>query len=112
MVVFVFCILQNYRKYSIRYRDFLENNGVTLSICQVRWYTTRFNRSFVKFVQVQPYMLHLWFSFGVFVGALLMISSVVILCLTLYKAFTQNAPDQVLTPVVSVCRHKYYLVNT
>ncbi|XP_015760000.1 PREDICTED: membrane-bound transcription factor site-2 protease-like [Acropora digitifera] len=93
-------LLKNYRKYSIRYRDFLENNGVTLSICQVRWYTTRFNRSFVKFVQVQPYMLHLWFSFGVFVGALLMISSVVILCLTLYKAFTQNAPDQVLTPVM------------
>ncbi|KAK2550231.1 Membrane-bound transcription factor site-2 protease [Acropora cervicornis] len=93
-------LLKNYRKYSIRYRDFLENNGVTLSICQVRWYTTRFNRSFVKFVQVQPYMLHLWFSFGVFVGALLMISSIVILCLTLYKAFTQNAPDQVLTPVM------------
>lgn len=107
----MFCILQNYRKYSRKYKDFLENNGVTLSICQVRWYTTRFNRSFAKFGQVQPYMLHLWFSIGIFVGALLMISSVVILCLTLYKACMQNAPDQVLTPVVSVCCHKYYLVN-
>ena len=67
----------------------------------MRWYTTRFNRSFVRFGQIHPYLLHVWFSVGVLVGVLLMVASVVILCLTLYKAFAQDAPEQVLTPVVS-----------
>ena len=31
-----------------------------------------------------------------------MVASVVILSLTLYKAFTKDAPEQVLTPVVSL----------
>ncbi|XP_068757031.1 membrane-bound transcription factor site-2 protease-like isoform X1 [Montipora capricornis] len=92
--------LQNYRKYSRKYKEFLENNGLSLSLCHVRWYTTRFNRSFVRFGQIQPYLLHLWFSFGVLVGSLLMVTSVVVLSLTLYKAFSRDAPEQVLTPVM------------
>lgn len=93
-------LLKNYRKYSRRYKEFLENNGVSLSICQVRWYTTSFNRSFVRFGKMHPYLLHVWFSVGVVVGVLLMFASVVILCLTLYKAFAKDAPEQVLTPVM------------
>lgn len=50
---------------------------------------------------MHPYLLHVWFSVGVVVGVLLMFASVVILCLTLYKAFAKDAPEQVLTPVVS-----------
>ena len=34
-------------------------------------------------------------------GALLMVASVVILSVTLYKAFAKDVPEQVLTPVVS-----------
>ena len=67
----------------------------------MRWYTTQFNRSFFKYGHVQPYLLHLWFSVGVLVGALLMVASVVILSVTLYKAFAKDVPEQVLTPVVS-----------
>lgn len=93
-------LLKNYRKYSRKYKEFLENNGLSLSLCHVRWYTTRFNRSFVRFGQIQPYLLHLWFSFGVLVGSLLMVTSVVVLSLTLYKAFSRDAPEQVLTPVM------------
>lgn len=93
-------LLKNYRKYSQRYKEFLENNGISLSICQVRWYTTSFNRSFVRFGKMHPYLLHVWFSVGVVVGVLLMFASVVILCLTLYKAFAKDAPEQVLTPVM------------
>lgn len=100
-MVFWILFFQNYRKYSRRYKEFLENNGISLSICQVRWYTTRYNRSFVRFGQIHPYLLHVWFSVGVLVGVLLMVASVVILCLTLYKAFAKDAPEQVLTPVVS-----------
>ncbi|CAH3121526.1 unnamed protein product [Pocillopora meandrina] len=92
--------LGNYRKYSRRYKEFLENNGISLSLCQVRWYTTSFNRSFVRFGKMHPYLLHVWFSVGVVVGVLLMFASVVILCLTLYKAFAKDAPEQVLTPVM------------
>ncbi|KAL9968826.1 hypothetical protein ACROYT_G020963 [Oculina patagonica] len=109
-------LLKNYRKYSRRYKEFLENNGISLSLCQVRWYTTRFNRSFVRFGQFHPYLLHMWFSVGVLVGALLMVASVVILCLTLYKAFAKDAPEQVLTPVmpgvnVPWSQVLYYLVT-
>lgn len=109
-------LLKNYRKYSRKYKEFLENNGVSLSLFQVRWYTTRFNRSFFRFGQIQPYLLHLWFSIGVLVGALLMVTSVVILSLTLYKAFAKDAPEQVLTPVmpgvnVPWSQVLYYLVT-
>ena len=56
----------------------------------------------MRFGQIQPYLLHLWFSFGVLVGSLLMVTSVVVLSLTLYKAFSRDAPEQVLTPVVGI----------
>ena len=34
-------------------------------------------------------------------GALLMVASVLILSVTLFKAFAKDVPEQVLTPVVS-----------
>lgn len=107
-ILFCYCF-QNYRKYSRRYKEFLENNGISLSLCQVRWYTTRFNRSFVKLGQFHPYLLHMWFSVGILVGVLLMVASVVILCLTLFKAFAKDSPEQVLTPVVSFIQFQYYV---
>ena len=53
----------------------------------------------------------MWFSIGILVGVLLMVTSVVILCLTLYKAFAKDSPEQVLTPVVSLTQFQYYVLR-
>ncbi|KAK3734053.1 hypothetical protein QZH41_015835, partial [Actinostola sp. cb2023] len=90
----------NYRRYSRKYKELLEDNGITLSPCQIRWYTTRYNRWFTKIGQCNPYLLHAWLTVGVWVGVTLMFSSVAVLAMTLYKAFTKDAPEQILTPVM------------
>ncbi|EDO41093.1 predicted protein [Nematostella vectensis] len=100
LVFIVNAVLKNYRKYSRRYKEFLEDHGITMSLCQIRWYTTQLNRWFIWFGRLHPYLLHLWFSLGVFVGVGLMALSVMVLSLTLYQAFTKEAPEQVLTPVM------------
>lgn len=46
----------------------------------------------------------MWLTVGVFAGVTLMFTSVIVLTMTLYKTFTKEAPEQILTPVVS-----YYL---
>ncbi|XP_031569993.1 membrane-bound transcription factor site-2 protease-like [Actinia tenebrosa] len=100
LVFIINALLKNYRRYSRRYEELLEENGISLLPCQIRWYTTRFNRWFIKLGKFHSYFLHIWFTIGTWVGVFMMFVSVGVLSLTLYKAFTKEAPEQILTPVM------------
>ena len=94
-------LLRRYRPWKSSYLQRLEDWGVTLSFAHVRWYTTRFNKLFLLVGTTSKRACRCWFGLGALIGVLLMVLSVLVLCLTLYQAFTApEGTQQVLTPVM------------
>ena len=108
---------QGHQSLSDSYLRFLGRTGLSVSVAQVRWYTTCFNRTFVRLGQWRPRFLHLWFTCGVYFGFVAMLFSVCILSLLVVNTIQQQPVEQqVLTPVVSreyhsqiECINKYSL---
>ena len=73
-----------------------------MSVAQLRWYTTTFNNTFFKWGKLRTRFLLTWFNTGVIFGGFSMVSSVLVLSIMLYKALTEEKPEQVLTPVVCI----------
>lgn len=93
-------ILKNYRKFSRTYKEFLEENGLSVNVAHIKWYTTRFNRCFVRWGKHHPRLVRCWFTAGVWFGVTMMVVSVLVLSWTLVQAFGKESPEQVLTPVM------------
>ncbi|KAJ8317788.1 hypothetical protein KUTeg_004659 [Tegillarca granosa] len=91
------------QKWSRRqYHDFQERTGLSVSICQFRWYSTWFNRTFLRLGQWKPNFMRLWFTVGVGFALLAMVLSMFLLTLLVINTFRKQPVDQqVLTPVVS-----------
>ena len=79
--------LQSKKPSSRQYLHFLDKTGLSVSICQLRWYTPVFNRCFLRIGQWRPSFLRLWFTAGVFVALVMMLLSVFLLCLHIHKCF-------------------------
>ena len=95
--------VQSKKPSSRQYLHFLDKTGLSVSICQLRWYTPVFNRCFLRIGQWRPSFLKLWFTAGVFVALVMMLLSVFLLCLLVYNTLRQEPVEQqVLTPVVIV----------
>ena len=75
---------------------------MSVSVCQMRWYSTMMNRTFVRLAQWRPHFLRTWFTCGVFFGLVAMLLSVFLLTLIVFNTLTRNTVEnQVLTPIVS-----------
>ncbi|XP_071136525.1 membrane-bound transcription factor site-2 protease-like [Mytilus edulis] len=100
-----------------QYIERLDKTGLSVSICQLRWYTALFNRTFVKLGQWRPHFLRVWFNCGVVFGLLAMIMSIFLLTLLVFNTFRQQPVDQqVLTPVMPginlpISQMSYYLLT-
>ncbi|ESO84863.1 hypothetical protein LOTGIDRAFT_221778 [Lottia gigantea] len=93
--------LKTKKPWSRNYLSFLENTGLSVSICQFRWYTSVFNRTFLRLGQWRPQFLRLWFTVGVLFGLVAMLISVCMLTLLIVNTFRQQPVEQqVLTPVM------------
>lgn len=93
--------LKSHKTYSRHYFKFLERTGFSISICQCRWYSTLFNRSFVRIGQWRPRLLRLWFTVGVLFGLVAMLLSVCLLTLLVINTLRKEPVEQqVLTPVM------------
>ncbi|XP_054753404.2 membrane-bound transcription factor site-2 protease-like [Lytechinus pictus] len=92
--------LKTHRRCGEQYTSFQERCGLSLSIAQLKCYTTKFNRLFIRLGQCKPRLLRTWFSCGACFGVVLMFVSIALLLMTLVKAFSQDKPEQVLTPVM------------
>ena len=91
---------------SRRYLHFLHYSGLSVSIGQIRWYTTYFNRLLLRVGQWKPGWLQTWFTWGVYFGILAMFGAVGVLGMTLVNAVKQKpAEKQVLTPVVRIVKN-------
>ena len=95
--------VQSKKSSSRQYLRFLDKTGLSVSICQLRWYSPVFNRCFLRVGQWRPSFLRLWFTAGVFVALVTMLLSVFLLCLLVYNTLRQEPVEQqVLTPVVII----------
>ncbi|XP_072018604.1 membrane-bound transcription factor site-2 protease-like [Amphiura filiformis] len=93
--------LKSNRYIGQRYAEFQVQNGLQVSVAQLRWYTTCLNRCFIRLGQCKPRILTAWFTLGAWFGVLLMFVGVVLLTLTLVKSVSQEEGEPaVLTPVM------------
>lgn len=84
-----------------RYLSFVDKTGLSVSICQLRWYTPHLNRFFLRLGQCRPHFLRTWFTLGVFFSLLAMLISIFLLSLLVFNTFRQTPVEQqVLTPVM------------
>ena len=94
-------IVRRYRPWKSTYSQQLEEWGLTLSFAHIRCYTTKFNRMFHNVGNCNKSMCRVWFGMGAFIGVLLMMTSMAVLCFALYQTFHASEPsEQVLTPVL------------
>ena len=88
---------------SARYAKFLSKQGLSITLFQIKWYTVKCNRLFIKMSSWKPKFLMWWFNFGVLFGILGQLGSIFLLSYTLIDFF-RNKPmsEQILVPVVII----------
>ncbi|GAB1599416.1 membrane-bound transcription factor site-2 protease-like [Argonauta hians] len=105
------------KSYHLNYFRFLERTGISISVGQLRWYTTCLNRLFIRLGQSKPFFLQMWFSFGVAFGLVSMLISMFVLTLMVFNTLSDQPVDQqVLTPVMPgvnlpTSQMSYYLLT-
>lgn len=89
-----------------KYLDFIHKTGLSVYVCQIRWYSTCLNRQFLRFGQWRKNFLKVWFTIGVVISLMFMIISIGLLTLMIINTLRKRPVEQqVLTPVVGfVCR--------
>ena len=93
---------QAHQLISRTYVELLTQTGVSVSIAQLRWYTTCLNRLFVRIGSWKPNFLKTWFTLGVCFGLIAMVMAVFLLTLMVVNTLWQKPVEQqILTPVVS-----------
>ncbi|XP_071503869.1 membrane-bound transcription factor site-2 protease-like [Diadema antillarum] len=92
--------LRTNKRCSEQYSSFKGRCGMQVSIGQIKFHTAKLNRLFLRLGQCKPRMLRSWFTLGSWFGVGLMFVAVALLLMTLVKAFSQDKPEQVLTPVM------------
>jgi len=86
--------------------------GTTVHLGQVRYYTTRLNRSLVNLGTYRPRLLRAWFNAGVVFGCVAMVTSMLLLTVTVVNMLSrQPAEEQILVPVVSCSVPVLFVVN-
>ena len=83
------------------YAKFVSKNGLSISLFQIKWYTVRCNRLFIKLSNWRPKFLKIWFNFGVLCGLIGQVVSMLLLTYTLVDFFRQKpVNEQILVPVL------------
>lgn len=86
---------------SAPYAKFLSKNGFSVNILQIKWYTVKCNRLFIKISNWKPNFFKYWFNFGVLIGIIGQIGSIFLLMYTIYDFFrAKPISKQILVPVV------------
>jgi predicted MPP superfamily phosphohydrolase len=86
---------------SAAYAKLLSKNGFSINILQIKWYTVRCNRLFIKISNWKPNFFRLWFNLGVIIGLVGQFCSILLLTYTLVDFFRYKpSSEQILVPVV------------
>lgn len=87
---------------SATYAKILSQNNMSINIFQLKWYTVKCNRLFIRLSNWRPNFLKAWFNIGVICGLIGQILSVFVLMYTLYDSVAKktNPNEKVLVPVL------------
>ena len=92
---------------SAKYAKFLSKKGFTITTLQIKWYTVKCNRLFIKISNWKPNFQKYWFNIGVVLGVIGQFLSIYLLMYTIYDFFRPKPiSKQILVPVVSLKRKK------
>lgn len=92
---------KSHQRLSVPYFRVLHSTGLSVYIAQLRWYTTYFNRSFVRIGSSKAQILKTWFTLGVMFGMIAMVVSMLLLSMVIINTLRQQPVEQqVLTPVM------------
>lgn len=93
--------LKTHQRLSVPYFRILHSTGLSVCVAQLRWYTTYFNRSFIRFGSSRAQLLKTWFTLGVIFGVIAMVVSMLLLLMVIINTLMQQPVEQqVLTPVM------------
>lgn len=88
---------------SALYAKLLSKNGISINILQLKWYTVRCNRLFIKISNWKPNFFKIWFNLGVIIGLIGQFGSILLLMYTLIDFFRYKpSSEQILVPVVII----------
>ena len=85
--------LRSSSRYAFRYLSWLDRLGLSFHVAQVRWFTTGYNRCFIRLAQWRSRLWNLWFGLGAIVGVLLCGASIFILSFVLYDGVSKQLLD-------------------
>jgi hypothetical protein len=86
---------------SALYAKLLSINGLSISTLQIKWFTVRCNRLFIRISSWKPDFFKWWFNFGVLFGIVGQLGSIFLLLYTLVDFFrSKPITQQILVPVV------------
>lgn len=107
LLVFIFNkILIDNRFTSAAYAKLLSKNGLRISFLQIKWYTVKCNRIFIKLSNWKSNFLKHWFNTGVIIGLVGQLMSIFFLMYTIVDFFRPKPlSKQIIVPVVS-----FYLI--
>ncbi|ESN99309.1 hypothetical protein HELRODRAFT_107238 [Helobdella robusta] len=101
MAMYILDAVVKASRYGLKYAEFLGKHGVTISTAQIGWFTTYFNRFFIKIGSKQSTFFKIWFSIGVVFSLVLLIMSMFLLLMIIFNTFTgYSVEQQILTPVM------------
>ena len=94
------------------YAKFLSKNGLSINLFQIKWYTVKCNRLFIKLSNWRPNFLRHWFNAGILLCLLGQLLSVILLIYTLIDFFkAKPVSQQILVPVVRLNFNKKLFWN-
>lgn len=104
IIYLIHTFLLSYSHTSALYAKLLHKSGVSMNVLQIKWYTVKLNRYFIRIASWKPHFWRSWFNIGVFIGLFGQIISMLLLVYTLIDFF-KNKPqsEKVLVPVVCKC---------
>lgn len=83
------------------YAKILSKNGLSINTLQIKWFSVRCNRLFIKISNWKPEFFKWWFNFGVIFGIVGQLASIFLLVYTLVDFFrSKPITQQILVPVV------------
>ena len=77
--------LRSSSRFAFPYYSCMDSVGLSLHVGQIRWYTTRLNRFFIRLAQCRSRLWNAWFGLGAICGIVLSFVSMVVLASVLYE---------------------------
>lgn len=110
-VYLIHSLLLNLKQTSLKYAKFLHKTGFSINLFQIKWFTVKLNRLFIKLsTNINENFLKVWFNIGVVIGILGQLLSVMLLIYNIIEFLSRifvleenrvdSNDEQLLVPII------------